>query len=115
TDQFDNRILVSSLNGVYLSDDYGKNWSKILEEGSFRQDCDISPNGIFAIKKYYEDHLYKFDYIENKWKPLDEDKQDSLQFFFIKQIESNSTQVFALQQKVANPFKYKDTVNGGLF
>src|SRR5690606_7813940 len=23
TDQFDNRILVSSLNGVYLSDDYG--------------------------------------------------------------------------------------------
>ena len=113
-DQFDNRILVSCVYGVFLSDDYGENWSKILEEGSFSQDCDISPNGIFGIKKSFESHLFKYDEVKKEWKQK-EDKYDTLQYFFVKQIESNSTHIFALQQKVANPTKFKDTVSGGLF
>ncbi|MCB0703566.1 MAG: T9SS type A sorting domain-containing protein [Ignavibacteriae bacterium] len=112
--QFNNRVLISSTYGIYLSEDSAKSWTK-LEGPNFSGDCDISPNGIFAIKTSNENHLFKFDETENLWKPLDEDKQDTLQIFFIKQVESNYTHLFALQQKVANPFKYKDTVSGGIF
>lgn len=117
-DQFNNRLIVSCSNGVFLSEDSASNWTKLPDinhNGPQAIDLDVSPNGIFAIKKSFESHLFKYDEINNKWEQLDEDKQDTMQYFFIKQIESNSTNVFALQQKTANPIKYKDTLSGGLF
>jgi len=116
-EQNKNRVLISCREGIFKSSDFGENWGRIEDKtnlGSKVKDFVISKNNFFTVS-LTQGELFRLNLDSNKWELLKEVRKDTTLDMYVKGVESNSTYIFAFQQRVNHPIVISDTLEGGLY
>jgi photosystem II stability/assembly factor-like uncharacterized protein len=117
--QAKNKILVSCINGIFLSVDSAKSWSKLPNTKSDKiklEDVAILDNYVFATVNYiFDDGISKYNIETNTWELSKDVRQDTTLELYAQEVEANNTKLFALQQRIPNPKRNYDTLSGGLY
>ncbi|MCB0703588.1 MAG: hypothetical protein KDC55_12850, partial [Ignavibacteriae bacterium] len=112
-----NKILTSCREGIFRSFDFGENWVRIEDNkylGSKVKDFEIS-NYNYYVVSIAKNELFKLNTDLNDWELVKDVKKDTTLDLYIQGVESNSTHIFAFQQKVNHPVVITDTLEGGLY